>query len=302
MDKDFKHKFQPGDVVLFQGYWDKSTITLVDDELKCYDIAEDPSRCIMFEYQDEWFKFARKGEWYICDKEIGDAYEGLIVKYLGDNLIKDLRGDIYGITEQELANNFCIWNPYDIQPGDIVWSPAGAGVETISIVRKFCTVEREKNTLCSEITLRVEDDELVCGGLGVIWTPYQIDPILPASESQKKLLLDKMTKEGYSYDFVKHKLKKPKRHRRPKIDIAEKYADDAVKRADKSLYESGYSRHNIMGITLFSGADIEEAVDYGREAERKRIMVKLRTWLKGHCDSSLVDVLTGFVDDLKKDK
>jgi hypothetical protein len=301
MDKDFKHKFQPGDVVLFHGYLDKSTITLVNDEHKCYDIAENPSRCIMFEYQDEWSKFARKGEWYICEKEIGDSYEGMLVKYMGDNLIKDIQSNFYGITEQELAENYRIWNPYDIQPGDIVWSPKGAGVETISIVRKFCTVEREKNTLCSEITLRVEDDKLVCGGLGVIWTPYQIDPILPASESQKKHLLDKMSKEGYSYDFKKHKLKKPVRHR-PKIDIAEKYADEAVKRADKSLYQSGYSRHTIMGITLFSGADIEEAVDYGRQEERKRILKKLRSWIKGHADSKLVDLLTGFVDDLKQDK
>lgn len=303
MDKDFKHKFQPGDIVLYEGYWKKSTITIIDDYLECYEIAEtDGSECIMFEHQDDWFKFARKGEWYICEKEIGDIYEGMYVQWLGYNTVKDLHKEEYGLTEQELANHFQIWNPYDIQPGDIVWSPAGAGVETISIVRKFCTVEREKNTLCSDITLRVEDDKLVYGGLGVIWQPSFIDPILPASESQKKLLLDKMTKEGYSYDFNKHKLKKPKRHRRPKIDIAEKYADDAVKRADKSLYDSGYSRHTIMGITLFSGADIEEAVDYGREAERKRIMIKLRTWLKGHCDSSLVDVLTGFVDDLKKDK
>ena len=302
MNNNFKLKFKPGDVVLYRGYRDKCTISSVDNINEWYDIVEDSNRCIMFEYQDEWLKFARKGQWYICEKEIGEAYEGMIVKYMGDNVIQDLRHIDYDITEQELAENFRIWNPYDdIQPGDIVWSPKGAGVEIISIVRKFCTVEREKNTLCSEITLRVEDDELVCGGLGIIWQPSYVDPILPASESQKKHLLDKMAKEGYSYDFKKHKLKKPVRHR-PKIDIAEKYADEAVKRADKSLYDSGYSRHTIMGITLFSGADIEEAVDYGREEEHKRIMKKLRSWIKGHADSKLVDLLTGFVDDIKQDK
>ena len=301
MDKDFKHKFNTGDVVLYQGYRYKSTISFVDDYHECYDIAEDPARCIMFEYQDEWEKFAQKKEWYICEKVIGDIYENIAVQWLGDNECKDIKNNIYAITEEELAKNFRIWNPYDIQPGDIVWSPKGAGVETISIVRKFCTVDREKNTLCSEITLRVEDDELIAGGLGVIWSPSHIDPILPASESQKKHLLDKMSKEGYSYDFKKHKLKKPVRHR-PKITIAEKYADEAVKRADQSLYESGYSRHTIMGITLFSGADIEEAVNYGREEERKRIMKKLRSWIKGHADSKLIDLLTGFVDDMKQDK
>lgn len=299
-----KPKFKPGDVIVLDGYRSKRRIISIDVKNNKYitDVSPDSiSHEILFEFQDEWMLFAREREWYICEKTIGDIDEGTYVQWLGDNECKDVKKNIYSITEQELAENFRIWNPYGILPGDIVWSPKGAGVEIISIVRKFCTVDREKNTLCSEITLHVEDDELISGGLGIIWAPSHIDPIFLASESQKKHLLDKMSKEGYLYDFKKHKLKKPVRHR-PKIDIAEKYADEAVKRAHKSLYESGYSRHTIMGITLFSGADIEEAVDYGREEERKRIMKKLRSWLKGHVDSKLVDLLTGFVDDLKQDK
>jgi len=95
----------------------------------------------------------------------------------------------------------------DAKSGDVLYTPKGLGVEGIFIVDDWKKVEDTGRTLCCSIGYRVENDEIVAGGLGAIWWKGVTDPFYPATKEQRDLLFQKMKEAGYEWDAEKKKLK-----------------------------------------------------------------------------------------------
>lgn len=100
-----------------------------------------------------------------------------------------------------------LWTIQDAKDGDVLYSERGGGVESIHLVSSWKKVDG-KNTLCSVCTYRIEDDEIITGGLGAIWWHGVQDPFFPATKEQRDLLFQKMKEKGYEWDAVKKELKR----------------------------------------------------------------------------------------------
>ena len=141
---------------------------------------------------------------------------------VGDWLVhKDMVGVIYCITQIHaphyyLTNNnsfikfgeednYRPWTIQDAKAGDVLYTPKGCGVEGIFLIEGWKQVDDTGRTLCSDIGYRVEDDEIVAGGLGAIWWKGVIDPFYPATKEQKELLFNKIRENGFEYDSKKNR-------------------------------------------------------------------------------------------------
>jgi hypothetical protein len=113
-----------------------------------------------------------------------------------------------GYISSQDANFYHLWTIEDAKAGDILYTPKGLGVEGIFLVSGWQQIEGTGKTLCSNIGYRVDDDEIVEGGLGAIWWDGVVDPFYPANKEQRELLFHKMKEAGYTFDFEKKELKK----------------------------------------------------------------------------------------------
>ena len=98
------------------------------------------------------------------------------------------------------------WTIHDAKKGDVLYTPKGLGVEGIFLVGGWKQVDDTGKTLCSPVGYRVEDDEIVAGGLGALWWKGVIDPFLPATKEQRELLFSKMKKAGYKWNKDEQRL------------------------------------------------------------------------------------------------
>lgn len=101
-----------------------------------------------------------------------------------------------------------LWTIEDAKDGDVLYTPKGCGVEGIFLIGGWKQVEDTGRTLCSDIGYRVEDDEIIAGGLGAIWWKGVVDPFYPATKEQRDLLFQKMKEAGYEWDAEKKELVK----------------------------------------------------------------------------------------------
>lgn len=106
-----------------------------------------------------------------------------------------------------LDKQYHLWTIKDAKDGDVLYSERGGGVESIHLVSGWKKVDGE-NALCSVYTYRIEDDEIITGGLGAIWWHGVQDPFFPATKEQRDLLFSKMKEAGYEWDGEKKELKK----------------------------------------------------------------------------------------------
>lgn len=95
------------------------------------------------------------------------------------------------------------WTIQDAKSGDVLYTPKGCGVEGIFLIEGWKKVEDTGRTLCSDIGYRVEEDEIIAGGLGAIWWEGVIDPFYPATTEQRDLLFEKIRENGFEYDSKK---------------------------------------------------------------------------------------------------
>jgi len=143
------------------------------------------------------------GDWLVHRKLVGETFYITQINkpyYYLTNL-----GSFIKFGEED---DYRLWTIQDAKDGDILYNPKGRGVEAIHIVRGWENVVETGKTLCASITFRIEDNELVCGGLGAIWRRGVLDPIFPATKAQQELLLQKMKEEGYEWDAERKEVKK----------------------------------------------------------------------------------------------
>jgi len=95
------------------------------------------------------------------------------------------------------------WTIQDAKSGDVLYTPKGCGVEGIFLIEGWKKVEDTGRTLCSDIGYRVEEDEIIAGGLGAIWWEGVIDSFYPATKEQRDLLFEKIREKGFEYDSKK---------------------------------------------------------------------------------------------------
>jgi len=108
-----------------------------------------------------------------------------------------------------------LWTIQDAKAGDVLYTPKGCGVEGIFLIEGWKQVEDTGRTLCSNVGYRIEDDEIIVGGLGAIWWEGVIDPFYPATKEQKELLFEKIRENDFEYDSKKKRYirkKKPKEY------------------------------------------------------------------------------------------
>ena len=157
--------------------------------------------------------------------------------------------------------NWHKWTIQDAKSGDILYTPKGCGVEGIFLIEGWKKVEDIGRTLCSDIGYRVEDDEIIAGGLGAIWWEGVIDPFYPATKEQRDLLFEKIREKGFEYDSKKKRYirkKVPKeyaiiidgvRHNliKPEIEDCKKCSlDKFCDRFKEALCDSLVGRHTGM--------------------------------------------------------
>lgn len=97
------------------------------------------------------------------------------------------------------------WTIEDSKTGDVLYTPKGYGVEGIFLIEGWKQVYDTGRTLCSNVGYRIEDDEIIVGGLGAIWWEGVIDPFYPATKEQRELLFEKIREKGYEYDSKKNR-------------------------------------------------------------------------------------------------
>ena len=136
----------------------------------------------------------KPGDWVVYD-----GWVTQIVRVDADGYVNSAQGFIPKKREDCMR----LWNIEDAKSGDVLYTPKGCGVEGIFIVDDWKKVEDTGRTLCSDIGYRVEDDEIIAGGLGAIWWKGVIDPFYPATKEQRELLFEKIRENGFEYDSKK---------------------------------------------------------------------------------------------------
>ena len=132
------------------------------------------------------------GDWVVCKGfENTPARITKVLSYRQYQWI-GVRNAIGWITDEEDLANWRLWTIKDAKYGDVLYSPKGLGVEAIHLISGWKNVDCTGRTLCSSHTYRIEEDEIVSGGLGAIWWEGVVDQFFLATEEQKKLLFDKI--------------------------------------------------------------------------------------------------------------
>lgn len=153
----------------------------------------------------------KAGNWYLCVKDFygkGVRFDKGRTYYCGLNgCLQEFDSGAHIDIDERLYDHFNLWTIQDAKDGDVLYSKKGGGVESIHLVSSWKKVDGE-NTLCSVCTYRIEDDEIITGGLGAIWWHGVQDPFCPATKEQRDLLFQKMREAGYEWDAEKKELKK----------------------------------------------------------------------------------------------
>lgn len=137
--------------------------------------------------------------------KIGDwvVYDGWVCHII------DVKDDVYYCDSIQIPkdqeDDMRLWTIEDAQPGDVLYTPNGCGVEGIFLIDGWKQVDDTGRTLCSDIGYRIADDEIIAGGIGAIWWKGVIDPFYPATDEQEKLLFEKIREKGFEYDSKKKK-------------------------------------------------------------------------------------------------
>lgn len=169
----------------------------------------------------------------------------------------------YGILIVSFDNQHLLkkWTIQDAKSGDILYTPKGCGVEGIFLIEGWKKVEDTGRTLCSNVGYRIEDDEIIVGGLGAVWWEGVIDPFYPATKEQRDLLFEKIREKGFEYDSKKKRYirkKVPKeysiiidgvRHNliKPEIEDCKKCSlDKFCNRFKEALCDALVGRHTGM--------------------------------------------------------
>ena len=118
----------------------------------------------------------------------------------------DYKGNLQHRDTDIIEKEYHLWSIQDAEDGDVLYTPKGAGVEGIFLIKGWEQVECTGKTLCSSIGYRVKDDEIVAGGLGAIWWKGVIDPFYPATKEQRDTLFAKMKEAGYKWDKQEKRL------------------------------------------------------------------------------------------------
>ncbi len=145
-------------------------------------------------HKNEWI-ITKANNLYQVTAIIDDKYQ---LKY-GDNYTVQKCADV-----DKCAR---LWDISDAKAGDVLYSPKGAGVEGIFLIKGWEQVELTGKTLCSSIGYRVEENEIVVSGLGAIWWEGVVDPFYPATKEQRDKFEKAMTDAGYTFDFEREELK-----------------------------------------------------------------------------------------------
>jgi hypothetical protein len=111
----------------------------------------------------------------------------------------------HGFIPKNREDSMRLWTIEDSKPGDVLYTPKGCGVEGVLLIEGWKQVDNTGRTLCSNVGYRIEDDEIIVGGLGAIWWEGVIDPFYPATNEQKELLFEKIRENGYEYDSKKNR-------------------------------------------------------------------------------------------------
>ena len=153
------------------------------------------------ESENEKFKV---GDWIIsnCDMQFNIIAE---ITSIRNSLyyIRNIYGNEGYETWDSLRDNYHVWTIQDAKSGDVLYTPKGCGVEGIFLIEGWKQVDDTGRTLCSDIGYRVEDDEIIAGGLGAIWWKRVIDQFYPATKEQRDLLFEKIRENGFEYDSKK---------------------------------------------------------------------------------------------------
>ena len=151
----------------------------------------------------------KAGDWVV--------YDGWVTQIVGLNH-EGYINSADGFIPKKREDCMRLWTIKDAKYGDVLYSPKGLGVEAIHLISDWKNIEGTGRTLCSSYTYRVEDDEIVYGGIGAVWWEGVLDSFFPATEEQRKLLMDKIKEyldkkklkketaiilKGVSYDLVK---------------------------------------------------------------------------------------------------
>lgn len=143
------------------------------------------------------------GDWLVHDMSDGRVTHPIqIVDMTNKSYIFDSGESFYFSDAEEIYRE---WTIKDAQPGDVLYTPKGCGVEGIFLIEGWKQVDDTGRTLCSNIGYRIEDDEIIVGGLGAVWWEGVIDPFYPATKEQKELLFEKIRENGFEYDSKKKK-------------------------------------------------------------------------------------------------
>ena len=143
------------------------------------------------------------GDWLVHRKLVGETFHITQINepyYYLTNL-----GSFIKFGEED---KYRLWTIKDAKVGDVLYTPKGLGVEGIFLIGGWKQGDVTGRTLCSNIGYRVEDDEIITGGIGAIWWEGVIDPFFPATKEQRDLLFQKMKEAGYEWDAERKEVKK----------------------------------------------------------------------------------------------
>ena len=246
-------KIHIGDIVMYRGCPPASFVTTVTS--KYFILNYNDETPVYFEFEYLWEVFATPGNWFVCKKSIGDIEEGTIVRLeerIG--MITDQDGNSYYVTAEELCSeHFQKWDVLLAKRGDILYCPKGVGCELIFLAGGFEIVERH-NSLCSPAAYRVAEDDMVYGGLGLVWSEGCLVKVYPATRKQKELFFEKLQETGGVYkrstgEFIPPLKEQFTKFEKEFIKIGKKFAE---------IYESW-------------GEDIDDEIDSIRPLAEKML-------------------------------
>lgn len=211
------------------------------------------------ESENEKFKV---GDWIISNSDMQFNIIAEITSIRNSlYYIRNIYGNEGYETWDSLRDNYHVWTIQDAKSGDVLYTTKGCGVEGIFLIEGWKQVDDTGRTLCSDIGYRVEDDEIIAGGLGAIWWKGVIDPFYPATKEQRDILFEKIRENGFEYDSKKNRyIKKrvPKKYAiiidgvrhnliKPKIEDCKKCSlDKFCDKFKEALCDALVGRHTGM--------------------------------------------------------
>lgn len=211
------------------------------------------------------------------------------------------------IISSDYKDKYHLWTIQDAKDGDILYSQKGAGVECVHLIHGWEKIQLTGNTLYSMCTYRMEDNEIVAGGIGAVWWEGVKDKFTPATKEQRDLLFKKMHEAGYEWDAEKKELKKidqnfilnevqPKQitPEEPAWSEEDEINRDLVYNALNQVYDMAQNKN----LSAWINRIIFRYTWKPSKEQMKALLSKLPV-IKGGGDK-VQDILDSLYDDLKK--